>query len=149
MKYIECTGALPDDRMISFITTHHVMTLATVSSGGEPWCCSCFYAYDPVRNLFIFTSDETTRHGAEMTLSPRVAAAIALETRVTGRIRGIQITGTAKRVIETDHSWASGLYLTQFPIASLIKTMLWVLDPEHIKMTDNRLGFGKKLVWNR
>jgi hypothetical protein len=24
---------------------------------------------------------------------------------------------------------------------------LWSLTPDFIKMTDNRLGFGKKLIW--
>ncbi len=135
--------------MVKFIEEHHVMTLATVSFDGLPWCSSCFYAYDSVVHQFVFTSDETTRHGADMAENPAVAAAIALETRVTGRIRGIQIAGKAYRVPPEDLWKWSALYLKQFPVAALVKTTLWILDPEYIKMTDNRLGFGKKLVWHR
>ena len=35
-----------------------------------------------------------------------------------------------------------------FPIARLMPNLhLWTLRPDFIKMTDNRLGFGKKLIW--
>ena len=125
------------------------MTLATVSADSEPWCSTCFYAYDAAHNRFIFASDETTRHGSEMMRNPGVAAAIALETKITGRIRGIQMTGSVNRVDTMDHEKASSLYLKRFPIAAFVKTTLWILEPEHIKMTDNRLGFGTKLVWHR
>ena len=40
-------------------------------------------------------------------------------------------------------------YLKRFPIAMLMETHLWVVDLTYIKMTDNRLGFGKKLIWKR
>jgi uncharacterized protein YhbP (UPF0306 family) len=29
----------------------------------------------------------------------------------------------------------------------LMDTHLWVVKLTYIKMTDNRLGFGKKLIW--
>jgi uncharacterized protein YhbP (UPF0306 family) len=29
----------------------------------------------------------------------------------------------------------------------LMETHLWLCDLVYIKMTDNRLGFGKKLIW--
>ena len=29
----------------------------------------------------------------------------------------------------------------------LMKTTLWVVDLSFLKFTDNRLGFGKKLIW--
>jgi len=38
-------------------------------------------------------------------------------------------------------------YLKRFPVAILMKTNLWVVKVRYIKMTDNRLGFGKKLIW--
>lgn len=146
---IHCSGKLPDDRITEFILEHHVLTLATGSGEGVPWCASCFYAYHKDLNWFVFTSDETTRHGAEMLGNPMVAASIALETKITGRIRGLQITGIARRVADPEDAIASSLYLKRFPIALLKKTTLWILEPQYIKMTDNRLGFGKKLVWCR
>ena len=40
-------------------------------------------------------------------------------------------------------------YLKKFPYAVLMKTSLWDLWIIYIKMTDNRLGFGKKLIWEK
>ena len=40
-------------------------------------------------------------------------------------------------------------YLKRFPVAALMDTQLWVVKLTFIKMTDNRLGFGKKLVWEK
>ena len=86
-----------DERIIKFIKRHHVLTLATVNSEGMPYVANCFYAYDKRRNLLIFTSDETTRHGGEMSANGNVAVSIVLETRVVGRVEGVQITGIAER----------------------------------------------------
>jgi len=41
------------------------------------------------------------------------------------------------------------VYIKKFPIAMLMDTHLWVVDLTYIKMTDNRLGFGKKLIWKK
>jgi uncharacterized protein len=142
-------SALPDDRMVRFIREHHVMTLATSSGENTPWVASCFYTYLADKNWFVFTTDEETRHGSEMGANPAVAVCIALETRITGRIRGLQMTGIARRAAGEESGIASKAFLKQFPIAMLKKTTLWIFEPDHIKMTDNRLGFGKKLVWNK
>jgi uncharacterized protein YhbP (UPF0306 family) len=62
-----------------------------------PYVANCFYAYDAKRNVLVFTSDTTTRHGAEMAANSNVAISIVLETRIVGRVQGIQIVGTAER----------------------------------------------------
>ena len=31
----------------------------------------------------------------------------------------------------------------------LMETRLWIVRLTYIKMTDNRLGFGRKLIWTR
>ena len=42
---------------------------------------------------------------------------------------------------------SSIIMATRFPVAALMDTRLWILKLTHIKMTDNRLGFGKKIIW--
>ena len=132
-----------DERFVKFIKKHHVLTLATVSGEGMPYVANCFYAYDKERNLFIFTSDNTTRHGAEMEQNPNVALSIALETRVVGRIQGLQIEGKAER----GDSKAQATYIKRFPYAAVAPLSLWMVRPKMMKLTDNTLGFGKKLIW--
>jgi uncharacterized protein YhbP (UPF0306 family) len=40
-------------------------------------------------------------------------------------------------------------YLKRFPYAIFANTNLWILKINYLKMTDNRLGFGKKLIWQK
>ena len=132
-----------DEKIVKFIKKHHVLTLATVNSEGVPYVANCFYAYDAKRNKLIFTSDTSTRHGAEMTTEPRVAISIVLETRVVGRVQGIQIEGIAER----GDSEAHKSYIKRFPYAAAAPIELWMVSPTMMKLTDNTLGFGKKLIW--
>jgi uncharacterized protein len=141
---------LPDERIREFIQEHHVLTLA-ISYRNIPWCAHCFYAYLPESNLFVFTSDDDTRHIQEFLLSGSdlVTAGIALETKITGKIRGIQLSGPMRKLEGGELKTAKKAYLERFPIARLSKLELWGIDPGYIKMTDNRLGFGKKLIWKK
>lgn len=133
-----------DEPIVAFIKKHHVLTLATLHSGSDqPYVANCFYAYDKERNIFIFTSDDTTRHGSEMIDNPRVALSIVRETRIVGAIEGLQITGRAERGDEE----AKKRYIRRFPYAAVAPLTLWMVRPEMMKLTDNKLGFGKKLIW--
>ena len=132
-----------DERFIKFIKKHHVLTLATVNSEGMPYVANCFYAYDAKRNLFVFTSDLATRHGAEMAANSSVALSIVLETRIVGRVQGLQVTGRALRGDDE----ARKCYIKRFPYAAAADLELWMVEPTMMKLTDNTLGFGKKLVW--
>lgn len=132
-----------DERFIKFIKKHHVLTLATVNGEGMPYVANCFYAYDAKRNMLVFTSDTTTRHGAEMAANGRVAISIVLETRVVGRVQGLQIVGTAERGDDE----ARRSYIKRFPYAAAAPLELWMVRPSMMKLTDNTLGFGKKLIW--
>ena len=88
-----------DTRIVRFLKKHHVLTLAT-SSEGAPYCCNAFYCYDAERNLLIFTSDMATRHAQQMARNPCVAASVVLETKVVGRVEGLQLCGKAARADE-------------------------------------------------
>jgi len=97
----------------------------------------------------VFTSDTTTRHIAEALEQPFVAGSIVLETSIVGKLQGIQLEG---KLIEADGELLKEIkiaYLKRFPFALLMDTKLWFLELHTMKMTDNRLGFGKKLYWSR
>lgn len=132
-----------DERFAKFIAKHHVLTLATVNSESKPYVANCFYAYDKRRNRFVFTSDLTTRHGQEMAENRRVALSIVLETRVVGRVQGLQVEGIAEQGDEE----AKRTYIKRFPYAAVAPLTLWMVEPTMLKLTDNTLGFGTKLIW--
>ncbi len=139
----------PEEQIIDFICEHHVLTLA-VARNNVPYCASCYYAYYKEQNQFIFTSGHETRHIRDVVEGSNftVAGTIALETRIVGKIRGIQFTGLIRELDGEELKKARSVYLKRFPIARLMSELrLWSLVPDFIKMTDNRLGFGKKLIW--
>lgn len=136
-----------DRVIVKFFRKHHVLTIAT-SVNNEPWCANCFYVYLEEENSLVFTTDRETRHGKEFLLNKDVAGSVVLETMIIGKIRGIQFRGIVSEVEEEISSRAKNAYLKRFPPAALMDTHLWIVKLTHIKMTDNRFGFGKKLVWN-
>lgn len=138
----------PDTQIVKFIKQHHVLNLATCA-GNQAWSCSCFYAWLEKEAAFVFSSDGNTRHAAEIGLNPKVSGTIVLETKVVGKIQGIQFTGEAELANDQLFQKARNAYLLRFPYAIAMNTTFWVLYPNFIKLTDNRLGFGKKLLWER
>jgi uncharacterized protein YhbP (UPF0306 family) len=135
-----------DPRFIKFFRKHHVLTIAT-SVGNEPWCANCFYVYLEEENSLVFTTGYETRHGQEFLKNSLVAGSVVLETMVIGRIRGIQFQGIISEPEGDLNAGVKSAYLKRFPVAALMDTRLWVVKLTYLKMTDNRLGFGKKLIW--
>ncbi len=138
----------PDSKIVTFLQKHHVLTLATVA-GDQPWVANCFYAFLEKEMAFVFTSGDETRHIREVTQNPKVAGNVVLETSIIGKIQGIQFSGTLVRAEGEVLTKVSSAYLKRFPFAALMDTTLWILEIDYLKMTDNRLGFGKKLIWER
>jgi len=137
---------LPEKRIVRFIKKHHVLNLATCTEN-IPWCASCFYAYMQDENCFVFTSDTDTKHVKDAIENQFVAGSIALETNLIGKIRGIQFHGIMTLPAKGMKPKVKRAYLKRFPYAVIMNTKLWVIKINYIKMTDNRLGFGKKLIW--
>ncbi len=141
-----------DGRFVKFIRRHHVMTLATAGCGGA-YCANVFYAFDEGADdegsggVFVFTSDSGTRHYAEMLESGFAAGSIVLETRNVGNVQGLQLQGRVYIPEGEELARARKRYLRRFPYAAAVGLTLWVLKPTFMKLTDNRLGFGKKLIW--
>ena len=139
---------LPDNKVIDFFNEHHVLTLAT-SVDNKVYCANCFYTYLADKNTFVFSSDIDTKHISNVLLNNNVAASIVLETKTIGKIQGAQITGKLIEAKGDELKMVNKAYLKAFPYAILKSTKLWILDVDFIKMTDNRLGFGKKLIWKK
>jgi uncharacterized protein YhbP (UPF0306 family) len=135
-----------DSKIIKFFRKHNVLTIATTVEN-EPWCANCFYVYLEEENSLVFTTDNDTRHGKEFVKNPLVAGSVVLETMVIDKIRGIQFQGIVSEPEGEMLSKAKWAYLKKFPPAVLMDTHLWVVKLTLIKMTDNRLGFGKKILW--
>jgi uncharacterized protein YhbP (UPF0306 family) len=115
----------PDERILKMLQKHHVLTLAT-SLNDQPWCASCFYAWMSTENAFVFTTDENTRHGKESLNNQKVAANIYLETKVVGKIRGVQVSGIIEKPQGELLERVRKRYLRRFPYARLMETTMWI-----------------------
>ena len=143
----------PDERILRFIGRHRVMTLAT-ADGGELWCCNLFYAYvapsaEFPGGAFVFTSPADTRHAGMFSARPQVAGSVVLESKVVGRLLGLQLQGEVLSAASSPEraALAKNAYLKRFPFAAVMLSDLWVLRVSRLKYTDNTLGFGTKLHW--
>ena len=141
------SNSIPE-AILEFINEHHILTLAT-SLENQPYCATCFYAYDKRLNRFIITSELETKHAKDCLDNPIIAGTIALETKMVGKIRGLQFTGRIQILENEEFRAAKRLYLRQFPVAALASLTLWQVVPYFFKYTDNRLGFGKKIIWEK
>ncbi|MDR3235541.1 MAG: pyridoxamine 5'-phosphate oxidase family protein [Prevotellaceae bacterium] len=137
-----------DSQITAFLNEHHVLTLATCVNG-VPWCASMFYVYLETERMFVFTSDYQTHHIQDIKTNDRVAGTVVLETRKIGLLRGVQFQGRISEPQGTLAEKAKRAYLVRYPYALLKPAPLWVVELHIIKYTDNRLGFGKKLLWQK
>ncbi|MDC1106535.1 pyridoxamine 5'-phosphate oxidase family protein [Prolixibacteraceae bacterium] len=136
-----------DKSIVEFISDHHVLSLATCEDG-KPWVASCFYVYNQEENVFLITTDKETKHGNQALVNSDVAINIVLETEKIGMIRGLQVSASITCIEASIFSKYKRMYLKRFPYAVLKQSDLWIIKPNLMKLTDNRLGFGKKLIWS-
>lgn len=138
-----------ESKIVSFIERHHVMTLSTVA-GGSPYCSNIFYSWLNDSKCFVFASSQLTRHGKDAITNSSVAGSIVLESKVIGKLQGLQLQGEMYlcSTIKSDLAKsAKRSYLKRFPYAVAMSDLeLWILKPTFLKYTDNTLGFGKKLI---
>ena len=135
-----------DQQIIDFINEHHLLTLST-SKNNTPYCCNVFYVFDEVNNQLIFSSDTKTKHTQDFIANPNVAGTIALETKEISKIQGIQLLGAIQELKDVELKIATEQYIKAFPYAASMRIHLWSMKLSFIKMTHNKLGFGKKLIW--
>ena len=137
-----------DKKIQSFIESQKNMTFCTALDN-VPYCASCFYAYTSEGNYIVFKSDEKSKHIINALSNNKIAGTIIPDLDKIGTIRGIQFTG--KFIVPTGDllDLAKKKYYSKFPFAVVVDGDMWALELTSIKMTDNTLGFGKKLNWEK
>ena len=76
-----------------------------------------------------------------------MAGTIALETKEISKIQGVQLLWKIKELKAEELKTAKEQYVKAYPYARIMETHLWEMELTFAKMTHNRLGFGKKLIW--
>jgi uncharacterized protein len=143
------------EQIETLLAAQHVMSLATAGTDGQVHAASLFYAVDGLS--LVWTSDPATRHSQHLENEGRVAATIAPDCSDFLAVRGLQISGVARRLSDaTDVERASGRMVQRFPFLEQLATgpaalrEAWAragffrLDPRRITLIDNARGFGRK-----
>jgi uncharacterized protein YhbP (UPF0306 family) len=137
-----------------FLALHHVMSLATIGSSG-PHATSLLYACDGL--ALIWVSESNTLHSREIEADPRVAATVAPDYSDFAAIRGVQIVGTASRIVAAEERMLHLAELeARYPFLEQLaagpvelrqaysRTAVYRLRPIRIVLIDNTKGFGHK-----
>ena len=128
-------------RVVAFIEKHHVMSLATTLNDALS-VCSLFYVFDRDTNSFIVASSLETTHIKHIMSNENIAGNILLETKKIGEIKGLQFKGV---FLPFSNSRLTKKYFFHFPYALAMNPTLWQIKLSSVKLTDNSLGFGKKI----
>jgi uncharacterized protein len=138
----------------AFLAAHHVMSLATFGAGGAH-AANLFYACDGLALVWI--SEPDTRHSREIEADARVAATVAPDYSDFAAIRGVQIAGTARRIVAAEERLRLlGLLEARYSFLRQLaalpsklreaygRTAVYRLQPTSIVLIDNTKGFGHK-----
>ena len=131
------------EKIALFLDEHHVMSLATTDLK-DLSVCSLFYVYSRDKNSFVVASSDETTHIEHIKQNASVSGNILLETKRVGKIQGVQFKAVFTLLEDEE---LKKLYFKTFPYALAISPKLWQIKVNYFKMTDNRLGFGKKIIW--
>lgn len=145
-------------RILDYLKRHNTVTIATCVEG-SPWAAAVFYVNRGF--VFYFLSDPKSTHCAHLVSNPSVALAIHEDYRDWHQIQGLQIQGTAERVLsakEKAEAWSS--YLSKYPFVSelfglaklgpaetsrrLVSVKFYRVTATRVLFTDNSRGFGHR-----
>jgi hypothetical protein len=142
------------DRIAAFLDAHHVMSLATLGPGG-PHAANLCYARDGFTLFWV--SDPASRHSVELEADGRIAATIARDYSDYAMIRGLQVSGRARRLVDdAERARARQILEARFAFLkhlaeadvrdSYARAQIYRLDVGRFVLIDNARGFGHKDV---
>lgn len=141
-------------RIAAFLDSFHVMSLATQGPDG-PHAANLFYVRDGLALLWL--SETGTRHSLDIAADQRAAATVAPDYADFALIRGVQIFGAARQVVDDDERRRHlALLEARYPFLLRPKSGLaklqedyaraapYRLQPIRMVLIDNTKGFRHK-----
>lgn len=99
--------------------------------------------------VFWLMTEAHTRHGLLLQQQPRIAGTVNGQPKSVLLIKGVQYSGEIVRLAGVEEKTAREAYCQRFPVARKASAPLWEIRLQEVKMTDNKLGFGSKIAWQR
>ncbi len=138
-----------DTAITDFLSKQTCANICVNDNDGNPYCFTCYYAISVERGLLYFKTSDDSNHFQFMKRNKLVAGTILPDRSKTGEVRGVQLRG---EILELNHEYAQNAslnYHKRFPFALAMKGDVFTILLSDIKLTDSKLGFGKKVIWKR
>lgn len=137
-----------DAEIKEFIQKQKIATICCVDEQGNPYCFTCFYAFNLQHCLLIFKSSATSRHIKLLLERQQVSGTILSGKMSAFPVKGIQFSGALWE--PTTHVLDAAMeYYKKFPLALTLSGEIFLVKLEGIKMTNSQKILGKKIVWQR
>lgn len=136
-----------NDIIIQFINGQKIATVCGADEQGNPYCFHCFYAFNAQAGLLYYKSSPEVYHTKLLLERPLVAGTIQPDKLNPLAVQGVQFEG---ELLPQGHGLtkgASAAYYQRLPFALVMPGDVYTIRLKRIKMTDNRQGFGKKIIW--
>jgi len=136
-------------KILDFLKKQTAASISCVDELFEPYSFSCFFAFNNTEKLLYFKSSESASHSRIILKNPKVSGTIMPDKLNKLSIKGIQFTGKVLDRNEPLCADASGNYYSKFPLAIAIPGVIWTIQLNQLKMTNNVLGIFEKLSWQK
>jgi uncharacterized protein YhbP (UPF0306 family) len=138
-----------NDRIPAFLKKQTATSICCVNEKNEPYCFSCFFAFNSSKNLLYYKSSSSAFHSRILLKNPKVSGTIMPDKLNKLAIKGIQFTGVV--LTENDPLCVDAFknYHSRFPTAIVIPGVVLTIQLNQLKMTDNVPGIFKKHSWQR
>lgn len=135
--------------ILTFIKKQTCATISCIDENSKPHCFTVFYAWDEENNTLIYKSSPGSHHSHILSHNSFVAGTIHPDKLNKLLVQGIQFEGVLLKNDDPASKNAYSIYHKRHPLAIVKSGELWVVQVNHIKMTDSTKGFGTKLEWKR
>jgi uncharacterized protein YhbP (UPF0306 family) len=133
----------------AFIEKQKCASVCCLDEHNNPYCFNIFYVFDNAERRLYFKSAYNSNHARYLLQNKIVAGTILPDKLNLFAVRGVQFTGFVIENPDLSHHHAAEEYHKRFPFALAMPGDVWTIQLETIKMTDNTIGIGKKISWQR
>jgi len=91
-----------DERIVKFLKKMRLASVCAIDDDGQPYAFSAFYAFDEVNFCLLLASSDESSHVKFLKNSKLVAGTVALDTKIVGKIEGVQFQGAMREARESE-----------------------------------------------
>ena len=138
-----------NESIIQFLNGQTCASLCCIDKEGNPYCFSCFFAFNDADGLMYFKSSEKSLHACLIARNPVIAGTVLPDKLNRIVIKGVQFEGN---ILAPEHPLtieAGVHYHKKFPMALVMSGRVYTIEINNIKMTDSSKLFGKKESWEK